>query len=458
MRSVYLTAIALLLYLSGLAQVSSNVALAYQWNDTTLASTQAHDNRYNEIWGLAQNGREYAVIGSTMGTHIFDITNTQNVDTAVFIPGVATGDSIIHRDYHDYSGYLYIVSDENQGITKSTLQIVDLNFLPDSAPVVYNSNALFTNSHNIFIDTATARLYVCGVRPSGNRLEIYSLADPLNPVLIETYNRSRHDIYVRNDTAYLNDGFSGFFVVDFETPGMPIPLGSLTSYIDSGYNHSGWLSNDGKVYALADETFGMAIKLLDVSDPSSMSVISTMSSGVHPLSTPHNLIIKGDSLYVSYYNDGFYVFDISDPANPTTAGYYDTSTEPHIDGNYRGAWGVYPFLPSGLILISDMQNGLFVLEPIVPLGVDESDFNAQEFAKIYPNPFEEVLVISITNMHITVVNIEIFNELGQLVASSVEQNTGGEISIDTAHLPEGLYEVNLRSKGFRGSYKLIKTK
>ena len=91
-------------------------------------------------------------------------------------------------------------------------------------------------------------------------------------------------------------------------------------------------------------------------------------------------------------------------------------------------------------------------------GVDESDLSAQEFAKIHPNPFNEVLVISITQMNIKVVNVEIFNELGQLVASSVEENTGGEISIDTGHLPNGLYEVNLRSKGFSGSYKLIKTK
>ena len=254
----------------------------------------------------------------------------------------------------------------------------------------------------------------------------------------------------------MNDGFSGIFLVDFETPGNPLALGSLSSYIDSGYNHSGWLSNDGNVYALADETFGMAIKLLDVSDPANMSVISTMDSGVDTLSTPHNLIIKGDSLYVSYYNDGFYIFDISDPANPTTAGYFRTSTEPHIDGNYRGAWGVYPFLPSGLILISDMQNGLFVLQPTVLTGVSESEFNAQEFAKIHPNPFNEVLVITITNRSVKMVTIEIFNEIGQLVAASVERSTGGEISIDTSHLTNGLYQVNLRSKGFKESHKLIK--
>jgi hypothetical protein len=33
------------------------------------------------------------------------------------------------------------------------------------------------------------------------------------------------------------------------------------------------------------------------------------------------------------------------------------------NNGFNGAWGAYPFLPSGLILISDIESGLFVLEP-----------------------------------------------------------------------------------------------
>ncbi|HIO67251.1 MAG TPA: choice-of-anchor B family protein [Flavobacteriales bacterium] len=458
MRSVYVSVIALVFQLSAFAQGSSNVSLVYHWNDTSLLSSWAHNNRYNEIWGLAEGGREYAVIGSTMGTHIFDITDPANVDTAVFIPGAATGLSIVHRDFHDYNGYLYIVCDEDSQLTLSTLQIVDLSFLPNSAPVVYNSNALFRNSHNIFIDSTNARLYACGVRPSGNRLEIYSLADPVNPVLIETYDKGRHDIYVRNDTAYLNDGNQGFFVVDFETPGNPISLGSLTSYIDSGYNHSGWLSDDGSVYALADENFGHSIKLLDVSDLSNMSVLSTISSGVAPLSIPHNLIIKGSILYASYYNDGLYIFNIADPLNPVGTGYYDTSAEPHVDGNYRGAWGVYPSLPSGLILVSDMQNGLFVLDGSAATGIDNSMEQSKQHTEIYPNPFKESLSIAINVAEVKKVHVEVYNELGQLVSSSNHSTAGNKIVIDTRHLPSGLYEVILSATGWNESHKLIKTR
>jgi len=337
------------------AQDSMNVSLLFQWNDVTLPSSSAHNNRYNEIWGVAINGREYAIIGSTMGTHIFDVTDPNNVDTAAFIPGAVQGSQIIHRDFHDYNGYLYIVADE--GI--STLQIADLSYLPDSVVVVYDSNSLFSRSHNIFIDTATARLYTCGGN-NNNGIRVFSLADPVNPVELVNFftSETAHDIYVRNDTAFVNNGTSGLFIYDFTNVITPQLIGSLTSYLQQGYNHSGWLNDEGTIYALADETFGMDIKMLDVSDLSNISVLDTIGSDVHPLSIPHNLIIKGNLLFASYYNDGLYIFDISDPGNPVITGYYDTSTEPHVQGNYRGAWGVYPFLPSGIVLISDMQNGL----------------------------------------------------------------------------------------------------
>ena len=61
------------------------------------------------------------------------------------------GGGVIHRDYHDFSGYLYIVCDEG---SSSTLQIIDITNLPNSVNTVYDSDILFTRAHNIFIDTA----------------------------------------------------------------------------------------------------------------------------------------------------------------------------------------------------------------------------------------------------------------------------------------------------------------
>jgi hypothetical protein len=54
------------------------------------------------------------------------------------------------------------------------------------------------------------------------------------------------------------------------------------------------------------------------------------------------------------------VLDISDPSNPLDAGFFDTF--PHNNNaSFSGAWGTYPFLLSGLILISDINSGLYIV-------------------------------------------------------------------------------------------------
>jgi choice-of-anchor B domain-containing protein len=360
----------LILYLSiTLLTISSNAqqtaTLLYNWQDTSLVGSWSYDNTYNECWGMIVNDREIAIIGSTAGTHFFDVTEPENVDTVAFVAGAYTGGGVIHRDYHDFNEYLYVVCDEG---SSSTLQIIDVSDLPNTVSTVYDSNTLFTKSHNIYIDTATAKLYACA---SNSAMDIYSLITPTNPTLIYSYNLVGHvhDAFVRNDTAYLNCGNDGLRVMDFSmvnTMGdQPTQLASLTSYPDAGYNHSGWLNDDGTLYIMQDENHGYDVKILDVSDLSNISVLSVLNSGVGPNSMAHNGIIKGDLAYIPYYHDGLRIFDISNPSNPAQISFYET----YLCGDhnsYKGAWGVYPYLSSGNIIVSDMQSGLFVLNGIQP--------------------------------------------------------------------------------------------
>ena len=243
--------------------------LLYNWQDSTLVASTAHNNTYNECWGVEINGSEIAVIGSTAGTHFFDITDPYNSAEVAFVEGAYTGSGVVHRDYHDFSGYLYIVCDEG---SSSTLQIVDITNLPNSVNTVYDSNALFTKSHNIYIDTSTAKMYSCG---TNNTMQVYSLHSPQDPILIHSYNTYVHDAYIINDTAYLNCGGNGLIIEDFtmvNTIGdQPTQLASFTSYPDVGYNHSGWLNENKTIYAMFDENHGYDVKLLDVSDLNNIS-------------------------------------------------------------------------------------------------------------------------------------------------------------------------------------------
>ncbi len=433
------------------AQGSFNMDSIFNWRDVSLVPSSAHFNTYNEIWGYAKNGKEYAIIGSTAGTHIFDVTEPASSEEVAFVEGAVTGPIVVHRDFHDYDDYLYIVCDEGP----STLQIVDLRFLPDSAPTVYDSDALFNRSHNIFIDTSSARMYMCG----GSKLfAVYSLADPTSPtLLLDCPNEVGfwgsigyvHDVYVRNDTAYCNAGQNGLFVVDFSNIEEPQMIGSLTTYTQSGYNHSGWLMQDAPYYALADENHGLDIKIVDVSDVSNMVVTDTISSDVDVNTIPHNLIYHEGFLYVSYYFDGVYMFDCSNPANPTLAGYFDTSTETHQAGVYRGCWGVYPFLPSGRILASDMQTGLWIFEHDMIAGVADNTADGASFS-VYPNPVIDRLFVSrnFSDAHYSVIDMT-----GKQVLSGTVSN-----SIDVSTLPAGVFTLLMQEDGTMGTQRFVKWK
>ena len=441
MKNLTLTLATFFFSILSFAQLNTN--LLYHWKDTTLISSFYYDNTYNEIWGVEINGAEIAIIGTTAGTHFFDVTNPATATEVAFVTGAYTGSGVVHRDYHDYQGYLYAVCDEGSA---STLQIIDISNLPNTVSVVYDSNSLFSTTHNIFIDTATAKLYTSS--------HVYSLANPTNPSLIVSYANviglpgSCHDIYVRNDTAYMNCGSMGLYIVDFSMTGTPIPvqpniLANITAYPDAGYNHSGWLNEEGNIYALLDENHSYDIKLLDVSDLSNISVVSTLNSGVDSNSMAHNAIIKDNLLFVSYYHDGLRVFDITDPYNPMQVCNYDTY--PHsmtycaIHNNhlsYKGAWGVYPYFSSNKVLLSDMQTGLYVFNYTIPVNSIE---NINLNLSIYPNPAKTQFTIK----NNTADYFTLYNSLGvKVMSQKVSQD---QTTIKRGNLANGLYFYHLNS-------------
>ena len=366
-----------------MAQGPVQLPLLQHWHDPSLPGSSFYNNVYNDVWGLSINGHEYGVIGSTMGTHFIDITGPGQPFEAFFVPGAAQGQAIIHRDFAEYRGRLYIVCDEMP--QSSTLQIVDLRNLPASISVVYDSRALFSLAHTVVVDTLHAKMYA-GI-PRNNQffhsLGVFSLADPDNPTLLGFYDQiggvgfsQVHDLFVRHDTAYLNCGPDALVVADFTDGAAPVLLGNLDNYPQRGYNHSGWLTEDGRTYYMADEDHDFDLKACNVTDLQNISVEGLFDAGLPngSFSIPHNPVVKGRYLYVSYYYEGVVVYDIADPLHPVQVAYYDTYPGPNRN-SYEGAWGVYPFLPSGKILVSDMQTGLYVFAPMdsLPLlGVPEA--------------------------------------------------------------------------------------
>ncbi|MCB9231755.1 MAG: choice-of-anchor B family protein [Bacteroidia bacterium] len=355
------------------AQVSSNMTLLGRVDNNSLPSYSGII--YNEIWGWADTvkNREYAIMGSLGFTYFIDVTNPSAPVVCDSVAGKYN--YCIHRDFKTYGKYCYGVADE--GNSTSTLQIMDMSYLPDSVHVVYDASTFFNRSHNIFIDAPAGRLYVVGSPTQSNGCILLDIGtDPENPALISSLNLGHyaHDLFVQNDTVYFNCGNQGMYIYDYTNPLSPSLIGVLTTYIGKGYNHSCWLTEDGNYLVMLDETHNMPCKIVDVSDLSNLNVVSTFKSTLlapaDTMSIPHNPLVNGKYAVVSYYHDGVQIYDVSNPYAPVNAGWYDTDTVSTSYGGYNGCWGVYPFLPSGTIIASDVLNGLFVLRPNFPFPYD----------------------------------------------------------------------------------------
>lgn len=451
MKRLYTLLIAGLILNVTFAQSSHNMDLIYSWTDTNIAEINAPpsiDNfRYNDVWGYEKDGREYAILGSTMGVHFFDITDTTIIDYIDFIPGRVG--PIIHHEFNNYRNYLYVVSDEGA----ASLQIIDMQYLPDSVHLVYDNDSLIIRSHEIHVDTAMQKVYLFGINsdllspgvPVGYPAMILDVSSPANPQYLSMFTHNIityiHDGFVRNDTAFFNCGYDGLYYGYMGDPQNPVELDVMPFYDDQGYNHSGWLTEDGKHYVMMDETQGMRIKMIDMQPGLNFFTVCTLfEAGVDSLNMAHNPHIKGDYLYASYYQDGVRIFDISDACNPVEVAWYDTWPGDALLDEYRGAWGVYGFLSSGKVLVADMQTGLYVLRPhSMPVGVEES--TPFSFSML-PNPASDLIQFNESFENVRIMDIN-----GKVVLTVQNAQT-----IPVSELAGGLYIVGVQKDG-KWSYK-----
>ncbi len=450
-----LTIVTFILASAVVAQDSLNVRSLFHWDDAAIPIGEANlQNQYNEVWGYAANGREFAFIGSTVGLNVFDVTDPVNSVLVDQVAGRFAGSGVVHRDYKVHAHHLYAVCDQGP----SSLQIFDLQYLPDSVHLVYDSDEFFFRAHNIQVDTVNARLYTCG---GSNPFSVYSIADPADPVRLSNLEQDVHwwggavgyvhDCFVRDNIVWCNDE-DGMHVLDFTDPQEPVLLGAITSYANAGYNHSGWMNDAGTLYVMADETHGSPLKFIDATDVTDLEVGSTVTTGVHPASVVHNPFFTGDKVHVAYYHDGYWSWDVSDPDQPALLGFYDTNLAPN--GNtFRGAWGVYPYLPSGNMLVSDMQTGLWVLrtdfstsvggrQPIPPF-------------RIHPTITEGRVFVDRLDQRLRTAQVEVVASNGAVLHQQQGTNTS-RMELDLSAYPDGLYVIAITAGGERSVQRVIK--
>ncbi|HEY0030406.1 MAG TPA: choice-of-anchor B family protein [Bacteroidia bacterium] len=453
------------------AQYSSqNISLLGHWFNPAQLPEPSYGIKYNSVWGwvdTSDSNREYAILGSGNGTHFIDVSNPVLPVEIDFVAG--RRNQVIWREYKTYGKYLYAISDDG---APNSFQIIDMSYLPDSVHVVYDDVTLFERSHTLFIDGD--KLY-CGsvTQPSGGSyfsMAVYSLANPELPVFLRALNSDdpsithAHDMLVRNDTIYASCGYQGLYIYKYNsTANLFTPINSLATYPDQGYNHSSAITPNGRTLVFCDEVpANKAVRVLDISDISNISIASTFKSNEG--ATAHNPYMWGTNrVVIAYYQDGLQIYDISNPASPSRTGYFDTDTIHGLnDGyptsnTYHGAWGAYIDLPSGNFLVGDMQNGLYVLDANLALGVHENNITANSIS-MFPNPAGNYISVSVKLSSSEEFTFEVFDISGRKVYSKQEMVFAGNTvkAIPLSQFSNGIYVLKVNGKDIHFSEKFIK--
>lgn len=444
---------------------SQNVNMIGHWWNPTQDPEPVYGIQYQGVWGWYQQSlnKEYAILGASDGTYFLDVTNPALPVVCDFVP--AAHGNLIWHEIKTYQNYCYIVSDDG---APNTFIIADLSTLPDSVTIVRNDNSIFERCHTIYVDGD--KLW-CGSVTGDNTAFQYSMAcydlsvDPTTPTLIRALDQdypainSVHDMFVRNDTVYASCGYEGLHIYKFDSAYHEI--GIMTSYPEAGYNHSSFLTSNGNTLIFMDEVgAGLGIKSLDVSNMGNLTINQVFRSNQG--NTPHNpYIIGNDILVAANYTDGVQIFNISNPSAIYRSGYFDSDTlvnYPTYTETYHGCWGAYTDLPSGLLLIGDMQNGLYVLDISAALTSTQQVSQPSVSASAYPNPFNSDFFVNVNTTFAQDLTWSVYDASGRVVLASTENVPAGPVilEIPAGELARGIYSLVIEGEELHSAVKLVK--
>lgn len=439
------------------AQSPFNLIRLARWDADTLpvASPGNLNVQYSGCWGLAVNNHEYAILGGARHVLIFDVTKPKQPQ---LVGKFAGSTNTVWREFKSYKNRVYAVSDG----TQEGLMIFDFSQAPDTIIRSYWSNEFFSSAHTITLDTASGRIYLNGSSTAKQGLLVLDVSqNPDHPSVLASANLPGgyiHDSYVRGDTVYASCGFNGYYVYDYTDPLNPKVLASLPA--TAGYQHNSWLSTDGRfAYCTEEIPSGRPIIIVDLRElaDNNIEVASTfidpqMQAGTQN-AIPHNVYIKDNLLFDSQYEDGLLVYDISTPTDPLLIGHYDTHPENTQYNTYYGCWGNYPWLPSGTIIASDMQNGLQLLDWEIQRVLPG------ETAAFFPNPTQELLTVRRINYSPVTAEdcrFRLITLTGQQVRETIIPATSVEKTINLGQLTPGIYLAELRfGNGERLTKKIV---
>ncbi len=351
----------------------------------------------NDVWGWTdpETGGEIALVGRNNGTAFVDLSDPENPVYLGDLPLTEGATVNMWRDMKVYANHAFIVSD---GAGSHGIQIFDLTQLRDRSgiPRTYAETAHYDgihSAHNIVINEDSGFAYVVGASMGGETcgggLHTVDIRDPLNPSFVGCFadpttggsqTGYSHDAqcvsYHGPDLNYqgreicFGANETALSIADVTDKEAPVAV-AAASYPNSAYLHQGWVSEDHRYFFMNDEldelsgltnrTRTLVWDIQELDDP----ILVTEHLGSTSASD-HNLYVKGDLMYQSNYLAGLQILDVSDPENPTEVGFFDTVPAGENGAGFAGSWSNYPFFESGVIVVTSMREGLFIVRKRPP--------------------------------------------------------------------------------------------
>jgi choice-of-anchor B domain-containing protein len=362
-------------------------------------SKLTHDGHYipmSSLWGWtdAQTKQEWALLGRRDGSTFVDITNPTRPIPVADLPLTEGARPSSWREMKVYKDHAFIVSD---GAGPHGIQIFDLtrlrtmkpqaNGLPQKveADLIYRD---VNSVHDMVINEESGFAYPVGSSAGGTTcgggLHMIDIKDPKKPKFVGCFadtetGRARtgyiHDAQCVNykgpDKRYkgheicIGSNETAISIQDVTDKGKPRVI-SRATYPKVGYTHQGWLTEDHRYFYLDDEldetgntvdkTRTLIFDFIDLENPK----LVKEHMGVEAASD-HNQYVKGDLLYQANYRSGVRILSIKDPTNPKEVAFFDTDPFRPNTAGFNGAWNVFPFFKSGTIIVSSIEQGLFMI-------------------------------------------------------------------------------------------------
>ena len=337
----------------------------------------------NDIWGwTSSTGKEYAILGRVFGTSFVDISDPQN---PVYLGELPTHGAFgsSWRDIKTYNDHAFIVSEASQ----SGMQVFDLTQLKSvtNPPVTFSETTHYnqnSSAHNIVINEDSGYAYLVGAARKNScsgGLHMIDISNPASPSFAGCFSTDgyTHDAQCVNYTGpdadhqgkeiCLNSNEDTITIVDVSNKSNPVQL-SRTGYTGSAYTHQGWLTEDQVYFLLDDEldeqnsNHNTRTRIWNVSDLDNPSLVGFSDGPTTAID--HNQYVKGGYSYQANYRAGLRIMDMSnvDSGSLSEAAYFDIYPADNA-AQFNGAWSNYPYFDSGVVIVSGIEQGLFILRP-----------------------------------------------------------------------------------------------